>query len=87
MATLQRSAVSFRRQGSSGIVWDDKYALGENDQILQKDQLRHCQSVRDIGTMDQRDSNPTTIPRSFSAPGKAFRLPPALPKSGSGQGK
>ncbi|KAL2338134.1 hypothetical protein Fmac_012580 [Flemingia macrophylla] len=24
MAGLQRSAVSFRRQGSSGIVWDDK---------------------------------------------------------------
>ncbi|KAL3528854.1 hypothetical protein ACH5RR_008176 [Cinchona calisaya] len=24
MAGLQRSAVSFRRQGSSGLVWDDK---------------------------------------------------------------
>ncbi|KAK8608541.1 hypothetical protein V6N13_023962 [Hibiscus sabdariffa] len=25
MAGLQRSAVSFRRQGSSGIVWDDRF--------------------------------------------------------------
>ncbi|XP_019150152.1 PREDICTED: uncharacterized protein At1g15400 [Ipomoea nil] len=25
MAGLQRSAVSFRRQGSSGLVWDDKF--------------------------------------------------------------
>ncbi|KAK7381596.1 hypothetical protein VNO80_00142 [Phaseolus coccineus] len=24
MAGLQRSAVSFRRQGSSGLIWDDK---------------------------------------------------------------
>ncbi|PON59432.1 hypothetical protein PanWU01x14_159420 [Parasponia andersonii] len=24
MTTLQRSAVSFRRQGSSGLIWDDR---------------------------------------------------------------
>lgn len=29
MAGLQRSAVSFRRQGSSGIVWDDKILAAE----------------------------------------------------------
>ncbi|WMV35137.1 hypothetical protein MTR67_028522 [Solanum verrucosum] len=29
MAGLQRSAVSFRRQGSSGLIWDDKYLSGE----------------------------------------------------------
>ncbi|KAE8718431.1 putative DNA replication complex GINS protein PSF1-like [Hibiscus syriacus] len=32
MAGLQRSAVSFRRQGSSGIVWDDKF-LSELSQM------------------------------------------------------
>ncbi|BAT98563.1 hypothetical protein LR48_Vigan406s011900 [Vigna angularis] len=34
MAGLQRSAVSFRRQGSSGLVWDDKSVSAElnNDQ-------------------------------------------------------
>ncbi|GAB2269479.1 hypothetical protein Dimus_004396 [Dionaea muscipula] len=29
MAELQRSAVSFRRQGSSGVVWDDRFLSGE----------------------------------------------------------
>ncbi|PHU15224.1 hypothetical protein BC332_16429 [Capsicum chinense] len=29
MAGLQRSVVSFRRQGSSGLTWDDKYLPGE----------------------------------------------------------
>ncbi|KAI3814989.1 hypothetical protein L1987_14639 [Smallanthus sonchifolius] len=29
MAGLQRSAVSFRRQGSSGLIWDDKFLSGE----------------------------------------------------------
>ncbi|KAA0046761.1 uncharacterized protein E5676_scaffold64G00370 [Cucumis melo var. makuwa] len=29
MAELQRSAVSFRRQGSSGLVWDDRFLSGE----------------------------------------------------------
>ncbi|KAI3716281.1 hypothetical protein L6452_23509 [Arctium lappa] len=29
MAGLQRSAVSFRRQGSSGLIWDDKLLSGE----------------------------------------------------------
>ncbi|KHN01343.1 Hypothetical protein glysoja_009549 [Glycine soja] len=29
MAGLQRSEVSFRRQGSSGLVWDDKLLSGE----------------------------------------------------------
>lgn len=29
MAALPRSEVSFRRSGSSGLVWDDKYLSGE----------------------------------------------------------
>uniref|UniRef100_A0A7C9DVC4 MAPK kinase substrate protein n=1 Tax=Opuntia streptacantha TaxID=393608 RepID=A0A7C9DVC4_OPUST len=29
MEGLQRSAISFRRQGSSGLVWDDKLLSGE----------------------------------------------------------
>ncbi|KAI5660517.1 hypothetical protein M9H77_29310 [Catharanthus roseus] len=33
MAGLQRSAVSFRRQGSSGLVWDDKFLSGELNQV------------------------------------------------------
>ncbi|KAK4765490.1 hypothetical protein SAY86_026580 [Trapa natans] len=29
MEGLQRSTISFRRQGSSGLVWDDKFLSGE----------------------------------------------------------
>ncbi|KAI4381959.1 hypothetical protein MLD38_007974 [Melastoma candidum] len=35
MAGLQRSAVSFRRQGSSGLVWDDRFLSGELNQVKQ----------------------------------------------------
>ncbi|XP_073271511.1 uncharacterized protein At1g15400-like [Primulina huaijiensis] len=34
MAGLQRSEVSFRRQGSSGLVWDDKIISGELSQLV-----------------------------------------------------
>ncbi|EOY26499.1 Protein of unknown function DUF4666 - like 2 [Theobroma cacao] len=36
MAGLQRSAVSFRRQGSSGLVWDDRFLSGELNQVKQE---------------------------------------------------
>lgn len=32
MDELQRSVTSFRRQGSSGLVWDDKFLAGLRDQ-------------------------------------------------------
>ena len=38
MAGLQRSTTSFRRQGSSGLVWDDRFLSGELNQLNQKDQ-------------------------------------------------
>ncbi|XP_075665317.1 uncharacterized protein At1g15400-like [Castanea sativa] len=37
MAGLQRSAVSFRRQGSSGLVWDDRFISEELNKVNQKD--------------------------------------------------
>ncbi|XAR66921.1 hypothetical protein NMG60_11013301 [Bertholletia excelsa] len=33
MEGLQRSAISFRRQGSSGLVWDDKFLSGELNKV------------------------------------------------------
>ncbi|KAL1097188.1 hypothetical protein V6Z11_D05G018600 [Gossypium hirsutum] len=33
MDGLQRSTTSFRRQGSSGLVWDDKYLSGDLNQM------------------------------------------------------
>ncbi|XP_020224028.1 MAPK kinase substrate protein At1g80180 [Cajanus cajan] len=36
MAGLQRSAVSFRRQGSSGFVWDDKFLSEEFNKVKEE---------------------------------------------------
>ncbi|KAF3447137.1 hypothetical protein FNV43_RR12317 [Rhamnella rubrinervis] len=52
MATLQRSAFSFRRKGSSGVVWDDKFMNGEfrerdhHEGNAEYRELRPCQSAR-----------------------------------------
>ncbi|MBA0836390.1 hypothetical protein Goarm_008612 [Gossypium armourianum] len=64
MAGLQRSAVSFRRQGSSGLVWDDKF-LSELNQgkpeeqqqegdtkQLQKEEPRQLQDSRNPEKFD-----------------------------------
>lgn len=41
MEGLQRSAISFRRQGSSGFVWDDKFLSQELDiQLQQQEDLK-----------------------------------------------
>ena len=65
MATLQRSAVSFRRQGSSGSVWDELYVLGEDGSVHYRDQLRPCQSTRERSSSSP---TPNTCPRSMSTP-------------------
>ncbi|XP_027333597.1 uncharacterized protein At1g15400-like [Abrus precatorius] len=38
MAELQKSVTSFRRQGSSGLVWDDKFLAGLGDQNQNQNQ-------------------------------------------------
>ncbi|GLT80489.1 hypothetical protein SLA2020_519270 [Shorea laevis] len=64
MATLQRSAVPFRRQGSSGMVWHDNYVLGE-DGMVQLRELRPCQSTRERGSCSS-PGVPISCPRSLS---------------------
>lgn len=50
MAGLQRSAVSFRRQGSSGLIWDDKFLKelnqeSDNNNKQQKEQEQAAAAV------------------------------------------
>ncbi|KAL7222291.1 hypothetical protein ACSBR1_024073 [Camellia fascicularis] len=40
MAGLQRSSTSFRRQGSSGLVWDDRFLSGELNKLNHKEDDR-----------------------------------------------
>ncbi|RDX70918.1 MAPK kinase substrate protein, partial [Mucuna pruriens] len=67
MAGLQRSAVSFRRQGSSGFVWDDRF-LSEELNKVKEDQ-------NDKGEI--KEIQPTVTPpleRSRSSAGtRAYR--------------
>ncbi|XP_066321462.1 MAPK kinase substrate protein At1g80180-like [Miscanthus floridulus] len=44
MAGLQRSALTFRRSGSSGLVWDERF-LTEAAAGRQQPELRHSRSV------------------------------------------
>lgn len=77
MAGLQRSSKSFRRQGSSGLVWDDKSLSEEVNQLIRREgngdnrELRHCYSIGGIGMMANIESDvaaPSAYLRSLSAP-------------------
>ncbi|GER48413.1 zinc knuckle (CCHC-type) family protein [Striga asiatica] len=86
MAGLQRSAVSFRRQGSSGLVWDDKLLSGEL--AAQQKDAKHQRSEADVkaqqleadgdGGGELRPAG-LTIPRSRSNGGfRTGRVSPAI---------
>ncbi|KAL0732160.1 hypothetical protein Bca4012_028254 [Brassica carinata] len=51
MAGLQRSNISFRRQGSSGIVWDDRLIAELNKQA--NDQKAETDHEQEVGKEDQ----------------------------------
>lgn len=53
MAGLQRSAISFRRQGSSGSVWDDKF-LSELEFASQQEQQKQREQQQQ---QEQPDEN------------------------------
>ncbi|XAR69368.1 hypothetical protein NMG60_11000917 [Bertholletia excelsa] len=75
MATLERSTKSFRRQGSSGLVWDyDEYLIDNMSQTpVDCRELRHCQStgVCPSGKMKKGGRTkevPSVFGRSLSTP-------------------
>ncbi|KZV47639.1 hypothetical protein F511_14425 [Dorcoceras hygrometricum] len=85
MAGLKRSARSFRRQGSSGLVWDDDELAAGFYQFVQTEgklgELRHCHSLggdscgatpADQGSLK---AAPHVYSRSVSAPITNPRLP------------
>ncbi|OIV97205.1 hypothetical protein TanjilG_26777 [Lupinus angustifolius] len=65
MVELRRSATSFRRYGSSGLVWDDKLVLGANVENQNQDvdnrstgvtQQKQSQNVKSISMFDRSKS-------------------------------
>ncbi|KAK7388713.1 hypothetical protein VNO78_23540 [Psophocarpus tetragonolobus] len=57
MTELQRSVTSFRRQGSSGLVWDDKFIAG-----IENQEAKANQNPQESGV-----GSTATLPRSRSA--------------------
>ncbi|TKW13718.1 hypothetical protein SEVIR_5G119600v4 [Setaria viridis] len=63
MAGLQRSSQTFRRSGSSGLVWDERLMSSQDDgnQVEPEDgamefkELRHSRSVGSAGLQRRRD--------------------------------
>lgn len=63
MAGLQRSAVSFRRQGSSGFVWDDRFLSEELNRANQKDENEKQQQEDDREKSEIKELNAgTSVP-------------------------
>lgn len=77
MAGLQRSAVSFRRQGSSGFVWDDRFLSGELNKLNQKEEHHHQDQQRDLehsSEIKELNTPSLTIERSRSnGGGRVYR--------------
>ncbi|XP_073056278.1 uncharacterized protein At1g15400-like [Primulina eburnea] len=60
MAGLQRSEVSFRRQGSSGLVWDDKIISGELNQLAHPKQENNSRETQHQGHEWKNDAATST---------------------------
>ncbi|XP_019443387.1 PREDICTED: uncharacterized protein At1g15400-like [Lupinus angustifolius] len=70
MSGLQRSAVSFRRQGSSGFVWDDKFLTEEFNKVNQQnEEQQHEQGEIKAHATTSLGSVNTTMERSRSTGG------------------
>lgn len=82
MAGLQRSVVSFRRQGSSGLVWDDKFVSEELNKAEQREGESGEAAARDIPpikTIDRSRSNSGGGGRGFRS--KDTAVPSMEPQS------
>ncbi|KAJ0985690.1 hypothetical protein J5N97_004046 [Dioscorea zingiberensis] len=90
MAGLQRSAETFRRSGSSGLVWEDRFSGNLNqDKDKDKDknkeaaELKHSRSVGSTGMLERSLSNGGG--RGYRTMGVEPTLDPPSPKvSGCG---
>ncbi|KAI0515876.1 hypothetical protein KFK09_008544 [Dendrobium nobile] len=88
MAGLQRSTETFRRSGSSGLVWEDRFLQDEMNTTKPKEELvdsndpKQSQSVGTIGAMKR---NLSTGGRPYRTGRVSPALDPPSPKlSGCG---
>ncbi|OWM78254.1 uncharacterized protein At1g15400-like [Punica granatum] len=67
MAGLQRSAVSFRRQGSSGLVWEDRFLSGELNQV-NNDAGDEANKPKDPDGRQEPSCDPEKLSRTARSP-------------------
>lgn len=90
MASLKRSSKSFRRQGSSGLVWSSGEDSADEIHPLMKDEgrlagLRHCRSIDSGRTAVAAEANKAKPPvwrQSSAAPPAKPPLPDKARKGG-----
>ncbi|KAF9613216.1 hypothetical protein IFM89_006317 [Coptis chinensis] len=54
MASLQRSTSTYRRHGSSGLVWERSYLSGNFNQGIESRDMRTCRSVGSVRMMEMK---------------------------------
>ncbi|CAM0879856.1 unnamed protein product [Alopecurus aequalis] len=75
MAGLQRSSMTFRRSGSSGLVWDERLMSDDHGQMeTEFKELRHSRSVGSVGLQTRRGSGVERGSQAY----RARRVTPAL---------
>nr|CAN63503.1 hypothetical protein VITISV_011678 [Vitis vinifera] len=79
MAGLQRSEISFRRQGSSGSVWDDKFLAGALNQAKQNDQEEEQKAEAGEAKLSQSPAPISVMERSRSNGGQAYKTVKVAP--------
>lgn len=85
MAGLQRSSQTFRRSGSSGLVWDERLMSHDGNQrepedaAMESKELRHSRSVGSVGLQLQRRRNDDSS-QGFRTRHVAPALDPPSPK-------
>ncbi|XWS70678.1 hypothetical protein CRYUN_Cryun03dG0067500 [Craigia yunnanensis] len=80
MSGLQKSTTSFRRQGSSGLVWEDKFLSGDLNQMKlnnnnnQENMMRRSQTDGGGGHMyrTMKAASPSVDPPSPKVSGCGF---------------
>jgi len=83
MAGLQRSSQTFRRSGSSGLVWDERLMSQDGNQREPEDaamelkELRHSRSVGSVGLQRRRNDDNS---QGFRTRRVAPALDPPSPK-------
>ncbi|KAK7292073.1 hypothetical protein RIF29_07738 [Crotalaria pallida] len=77
---LQRSVTSFRRQGSSGLVWDDKFIQKLNQQQQEQD-TNNNNNQREEQEQKSAVGSSATLERSRSAGSRPYRTVNVAPPS------